>query len=134
MSFVDSDPAYTLQTVEGSPGENWMRATKGLRHWNAGIANDSDFWAASFPSDDMSLLPGIPNSMKVGSIRFGLSLLSGGGAGIDFRLVPCINPSGSTTYQQFCLSGYATGTGGLDTPFPIGLRTEILFHPLAADT
>ena len=129
VSFLASDPNYTLQRVSGSPGANWLSATQGERHWNVGFAKPEDFWVANLPSDDIRLLSETPAWVRVGTIRFGLSLLPGSRGAPDLRPVPCLGPSGETTSHQFCLSGFVVGTQGFDTPFPIGLRTEILFHP-----
>lgn len=130
LSFLDPDAtSYTLQMIDGSPDENWIRATNGVRYWTVGMANSEDFWAASFPSDDMGMLSSIPRSVRVGSIRFGLSLLSGGDSALTFEAIPYTNPMGGTTHHHFVLSGAATGTLGINTPFPIGLRTEILCRP-----
>lgn len=129
ISFLDAAPTYSLQTFSNSPAANWERATKGERHWNVGVAGPDDFWEAQFPSDDIAALTQMPSSMKVGTIRFGLSLLSGSHTGSRFQPVPCMRQSGKTSMHQFCLSGHVVGTQGLNTPFPIGLRTEIVFHP-----
>lgn len=129
LSFLDPNPTYTLGTVAGSPGANWAEATKGARHWNVGIGSPTDFWVATFPSDDVGMLSLVPSSTKIGSIRFGLSLLPGSRGVTRLKPVPCVGPSGAMTTHHFCLSGVAVGTQGLDTPFPIGLRTEIIFHP-----
>jgi hypothetical protein len=129
LSFIDPNPTYTLRTMAGSPGMNWAEATKGERHWNVGISNPTDFWIASLPSDDVGMLSEIPSFAKVGSMRFGLSLLPGSRTNAGLNTVPCIGPSGETTLHHFCLSGTVVGTQGFSTPFPIGLRTEIIFHP-----
>lgn len=129
LSFVDAGPTYTLQSADGSPGLNWHAATKGDRHWNVGIANESDFWVASFPSDEVGLLRQMPHTMTVGSIRFGLSLLPGSRTTIELEPVSCTGPSGQTTEHDFCLDGTASGTGDIDTPFPIGVQTQIKFRP-----
>lgn len=129
LSFLGAFPNYTLRTVPGSPDTNWAEITKGTRHWNVGIGSTTDFWTASFPSDDLSMLSLIPSSTKVGTISFGLSLLPGSKGITNLKRVPCVGRSGTTTTHHFYLSGTAVGTQGLDTPFPIGLRTEIVFHP-----
>ena len=130
VSFLDPDPAYTLAAVKGSPGANWAAAAKGARHWNVGIGDPSDFWAASFPSDDVGVLATVPPSVSFGTIRFGLSLLSGESGFTTFERVPFPDPAREATSHQFCLLGEAVGTAGLDTPFPIGLRTKITFKPV----
>ncbi|MCC6522373.1 MAG: hypothetical protein IT373_06915 [Polyangiaceae bacterium] len=129
LSFLDAAPTYTLKSVAGSPGVNWSAATKGERHWNVGIESPSDFWAASLPSDDIGALALMPSWMTIGTITFGLSLLPQSKGMTNFRPVPCVGPTGTTTTHHFCLSGAATGTQGFDTPFPIGLRTQIIFQP-----
>jgi hypothetical protein len=129
MSFVDAKPTYTLQTLARSPGENWRRVFAAKRHWNVGIANDDDFWDASFPSDEVGILTQLSPSERIGSIRFGLSLLPKSTGFQRLERIPWGTVSGRGTKHHFCLSGYATGTSGLDTPFPIGLRTEITFFP-----
>lgn len=129
LSFLDPEPTYTLQTIDGSPGENWVRAAKGRRHWNVGFSNDSDFWAASFPSDDIGLLTQLPPATRVGTIQFGLSLLRGSETALRFNRIQAFGPSGAASSHDFVLHGSAAGTQGLRTPFPIGLRTEITFHP-----
>lgn len=131
LSYLDDKPAYTLESIEGSPGENWERATKGDRHWNVGVAKESDFWFASFPWDDIRMLAQIPSSTNVGSISFGLSLLPGGNTKIkEFKPVEAIHPTGKTTTHQFYLSGASTGTKNWNSPFTVGLRTGILCHPV----
>jgi hypothetical protein len=130
LSFLDDEPGYTLATIERSPGSNWAIATRGVRHWNVGFGAEDDFWAASFPSDEIGLLRTLPPSASIGSIRFGLSLLAQSNPTVKLEPVPCIHPSGETTMHDFCLNGHATGTDGLDTPFPIGLRTAITFKPV----
>lgn len=134
LSFLHDEPSYTLANVDGSPGTNWARATAGNRHWNVGVASEDDFWWASFPSDDIDLLTSLPPYENVGSVRFGLSLLPGSEGFTDMDRVEFSHPSGATTSHHFCLSGTAAGTGGLETPFPIGLRTEIVFHPREVPT
>lgn len=131
LSFLHDEASYTLAAVDGSPGANWARATAGTRHWNVGVAGSDDFWWASFPSDDIGLLTALRPYEDVGSIRFGLSLLPGSEGFADFDRVTCTHPSGATTSHHFCLSGTAAGTAGLETPFPIGLRTQIVFRPRA---
>jgi hypothetical protein len=130
LSFVDSEPTYTLRAIERSSRENWARATKGQRHWNVGIGDDADFWSATFPSDDIGILPHLPRSAAVGTIRFGLSLLPSSETRLDFERVPWPELSGRTTAHHFCLVGSAAGTNGFATPFPIGLRTEIVCKPV----
>lgn len=131
LSFLDKDPTYTLDRVDGSPGANWLATAKGERHWNVGIAKPDDFWMASLPSDDFSLLAQIPPSTKIGSIRFGLSMLPGSAGAHTLRLdpSPCAGPTGRTTTHDFCFSGAVIGKQGLDTPFPILMRTEITCRP-----
>jgi hypothetical protein len=131
LSFLDSNAAYTLRNLANSPSENWIRATTGERHWNVGIGQDMDFWVASFPSDQVGLLNQFPSYMKVGTINFGLSLLSGSNGAVNLEPIECPNPGGGTSKHDFCLNGYAMGTQHVDTPFPIGLRTEIMFHPIS---
>ncbi|MBS1914539.1 MAG: hypothetical protein JST22_21320 [Bacteroidetes bacterium] len=130
VSFVTPAPRYTLENVDGSPAKNWGYVVEADRYWNVGIANEDDFWVASFPSDDIGMLAGVPSSARIGSIRFGLSLLSGPESAVGFSPMPCAGPSGTVTHHQFVLSGCASGTMGLNTAFPIGLRTEILFCPM----
>lgn len=134
LSFVDPDPTYTLRTLAGSPSANWIAATKGLRHWNVGIATPDDFWWAEFPADDVGVLSSLPPTISVGSIRFGMSLLSGSLTTVELERVSCDHPSGRETQHHFCLEGVATGTAGIDTPFPIGVRTEITFLPISVDS
>ncbi len=130
VSFDDSSPNFTLLTGSGSPGMNWVEATDGARHWNIGVGSPTDFWASSFPSDDLGLLPLLSSTTSAGSIRFGLSLLSSGpGMGIPVEKVRCEGPAGPVAVD-FCLSGSPVGTLGVSTPFPIGLRTEVRFHPM----
>lgn len=130
LSFDHDDSEYTLESIPGSPGRNWELATAGARHWNIGVAQGTDFWVANFDSDDLGLLSLLPSSAKVGSIRFGLSLLPGSKGYSKLEKVSCVGPDGNTTMHHFCLSGTAAGTNGFDTPFPIGLRTEIIFRPV----
>lgn len=130
LSFLDLNPTYTLESISGSPGENWLRSTRGERHWCVGIGKDTDFWAAKFPVDDISLLPQIPTWTKIGSINFGLSLLPGSPSPVALEPVPGAHPSGVATTHDFSLFGTVVGTQGLNTAFPIGLRTEIIFKPL----
>ena len=129
VSFLDMNPAYSLNSIAGSPGANWVAATKGERQWNVGIGSDQDYWAASFPSDDIESLTRIPPWVKIGAINFGLSLLPGSQADVKFQPVPHVGPSREPTKHQFFLAGSVVGTEGLDTPFRIGLRTEIMFKP-----
>lgn len=129
LSFDDPTPSFTVETVPGSPGANWTEATNGIRHWSVGIGRPTDFWMASFPTDDLGLLPMLPSSVEVGTISFGLSLLSGHSGFSEIIPSPCIGPSGIVSVD-FCLSGKAVGTADIDTPFPIGLKTEITFHPV----
>jgi hypothetical protein len=129
LSFIDAEGAYTLRTLADSPGANWVAATSGSRHWNVGFAGETDFWSASFPSDEISLLRELPPTVEVGSIRFGLSLLPESRTTVELEQVACLHPSGETTMHHFCLEGRAAGTKDLDTPFPIGLRTAITFRP-----
>jgi hypothetical protein len=129
LSFLDSTQTYTLRTVPGSPSENWVRAVKGTRHWNVGIATSEDFWSASFPSDDIGLLTQLPPSAKAGRITFGLSLMPKSKGKANLIPVSIAELSGRSTHHHFYLEGHACGVKGLDTPFMIGLRTEIIFHP-----
>jgi len=122
---------YTLRTIDGSPGANWTAVVSGSRQWNVGIGKETDFWAANFPSDDVEYLSDIATWSVVGRIRFGLSLLAGSDSTTKFAPVPCIHPSGRETYHDFCLAGNVVGTRGLVTPFPIGLRTEIICKPVS---
>jgi hypothetical protein len=130
LSFVDSSPDYTLGAVAGSPGANFVAATKGERHWNVGLGKEDDFWAASFPSDDVGLLTKMPRTMMVGTIRFGLSLLPDSNTTVRLKPVPCIGPSGRESEHDFCLDGMASGTQAIATPFPIGVQTQIRFRPI----
>jgi len=130
LSFDDPTPDYTLEKVSGSPAKNWVEATNGARHWNIGVATPDDFWMATFPSDDLGLLPLMEPTSTIGTIKFGLSLLAGSKGMTNLQHVQCTGPSGKATKHHFCLSGAATGTRGFATPFPIGLRTEILFNPM----
>jgi hypothetical protein len=129
LSFLEMESNYTLQRLGESAKENWLRTVAGEKHWCVGIGSEEDFWNASFPSDDVGVLSLLPPYVKVGEIRFGLSLLSKKDERVKFRKVPAIMLGGQTTYHDFCLNGSAAGTAGLNTPFYIGLRTEIVFHP-----
>ncbi len=132
LSFIDPEPEYQLSSIKGSPGENWYVVTKGTRHWAVGIGKEDDFWSARFPFDDVDFLTKIPPSKTVGTIKFGLSLLNSSGLeSSKFHPVTATRFSGRTSRHQFHLTGAAAGTMGLDTPFPIGLRTEILFNPIS---
>ncbi len=130
LSFVDSSSQYTLGSVDGSPGANFAATTNGERHWNVGIGKDDDFWAASFPSDDIGLLNQMPRTMTVGRIRFGLSLLPDSTTTVRLEPVPCVDLSGKQAEFEFCLDGMASGTQGISTPFPIGVHTQIRFRPI----
>jgi hypothetical protein len=130
LSHIDPAPTYTLKTLANSPGENWYAASKGVRHWNVGIGKPDDFWSASFPSDEVGALAVLLRGNTIGSIRFGLSLLDGSTTVTDLQPVTCVGPSGVETEHQFCLDGMATGTSGVDTPFPIGVLTQIRFRPV----
>lgn len=130
LSFVDSSPEYTLGAVAGSPGANFVAATKGERHWNVGLGKEDDFWVASFPSDDVGLLAQMPRTMMVGTIRFGLSLLPNSTTTIGLEPVSCAGPSGKESEHDFCLEGMASGTQAIATPFPIGVQTQIRFRPI----
>lgn len=129
LSFLDEHPTYTLDTIDGSPGANWLATTKGERHWNVGIGKPDDFWVASLPSDDFSVLRRIPPWMKIGSIQFGLSLLPGSAGTLKLEKSQCVRPGGKTTRHDFCFSGAVIGKQRLKTPFPILMRTEITFRP-----
>lgn len=129
LSFLDEHSTYTLDTIRGSPGANWLAATKGERHWNVGIGKPDDFWVASLPSDDFSQLTQIAPWTKVGSIQFGLSLLPGSAGALRLDPSPSERPGRGTTMHDFCFSGAVIGKQGLDTPFPILMRTEITFRP-----
>lgn len=129
ISFTDRNPTYTLAKTQTGTASNWERATKGDRHWNVGIGCSSDFWEAEFPADDIGILTQVPPTVRVGTIRFGLSLLSGSRTQTSFKPVTFARSNGQSSSHQFCLSGYVVGTQGLATLFPIGLRTEILFEP-----
>jgi hypothetical protein len=129
LSFLDNRPTYTLDTTKGSPRANWEAAAKGERHWNVGVGKPDDFWVASLPSDDYSTLSQVPPWTKIGSIQFGLSLLSGSAGTLRLDPSPCVGPTGRTTTHDFCFSGNVVGKQGLDTPFPILMRTEITFRP-----
>lgn len=133
LSFIDRTPGYTLRTIEGSPGANWAAVTRGERHWNVGFGKPDDFWQASFPSDDIGALKLIARANTIGAIRFGLSLLDGSTTYTSFETVPCTGPGGEETRHHFCLDGAAAGTLGMDTPFPIGVRTAITFLPSPID-
>lgn len=128
VSFVGSDVAYTLETVKGSPGANWAGVAAADRHWNVGIGDPSDFSAASFPLDDISVLKDVPPSVSFGKIQFGPSLLSGGDPSA-FERVPLPDLVRESRHH-FCLLGEAAGISGHATPFSIGLRTKITFRPL----
>jgi hypothetical protein len=130
LSFIDHAGRYTLETIDGSPGANWAAVTSAERHWNVGVATSSDFWTATFPSDDIEALTSLPPSTMVGSIRFGLSLLPDSRTTVRLEPVECESPSGGTSTHDFCLSGTAAGTAEINSPFPIGLRTEIRFRPV----
>lgn len=129
LSILHDGPGYSLAS-QGDDALTWEAATTGTRHWNVGVGKPDDFWWAEFPSDDIGLLAILPPHERVGQIRFGLSLLEGSAGAIDLVPVEVSNPFGGTSAHDFCLSGAAVGVLGLTTPFPIGLRTEILFHPL----
>lgn len=132
LSYVDEKPDYTLGTVGESVVSNWERATKGERHWNVGVGKEDDFWMARFPSDDIGLLAYLPPWETVGEIRFGLSILEGSRGWSEFETVMARTPGGRETRHHFYLQGAAAGVQGLDSPFPIGLRTQILFHPTSS--
>lgn len=132
ISFLNMKTTYSLKTMDGSPAKNFAEACRGVRHWNVGIGGTDDFWVAHFPSDDIGMLANLSSGVRVGSIRFGLSILAGSKGVPNLKPVEFVGPSGKTTRHHFSLSGTGAGTQGLDTPFPIGLRTEIMFHPLSA--
>lgn len=129
VSFQDRTPGFTLASRQGSPGVNWREATDGTRHWNVGVARQTDFWMATFPSDDIGMVALLPEGTRVGMIRFGLSLLDGGdGEILPMKPVSCEGPNGAVTVDV-CLSGTAVGTRGAGTAFPIGLATEVRLQP-----
>jgi hypothetical protein len=130
LSFNDPTPNFTVANIPGSPGMNWVKATEGTRHWSVGVADPTDFWVSSFASDDLGLLPFLSSKTTIGKINFGLSLLSGSTGLSSLNKVPCAGPAGIIVNKDFCLSGSAVGTFGIDTPFQIGLRTEITFNPV----
>lgn len=130
LSLLHDEAGYTLEAL-GDPAGNWSAATAGRRHWNVGVASDDDFWWARFPSDDLGLLADLPPYARVGEIRFGLSMLPDSREPVPLEPTPTEHPSGRTTTHDFCLSGFATGVAGFDTPFPIGLRTAIRFSPVS---
>ena len=137
LSFDDSTPNFILQDIPGSPDRNWVEATNGDRHWNVGIAKSTDFWMSNFVSDDIGLLPFLPDTVATGTIRFGLSFLSGDVGPVCLKPVPCGKPAncdGSInpiTNNNFCLVGNVVGTSGINTPFPVGLQTEITLNPVS---
>jgi hypothetical protein len=133
LSVLHDEPRYSLEDM-GNPSENWVAAADGDRHWNVGIGSEDDFWWAQFPSDDISILAELPPYERVGEIRFGLSMLPGSRQVPELDPVEFRHPSGRITKHHFCLSGAAVGVAGLATPFKIGLRTEILFRPVAPPT
>lgn len=133
LSFIQKETTYSLERIADSPEANWVAALQGTRHWNVGIGKRDDFWAAKLPADDIEMISQVPSSMTIGTISFGLSLLSGSNTSATFGLVSCFAPSGKPSEHQFCLSGRVVGTQGLNTPFPIGLRTRIVFHPERSD-
>jgi hypothetical protein len=131
VSFQDRTPGFTLASHQGSPGINWREATDGARHWNVGVARETDFWMASFPSDDIGMVALLPEGSRIGMIRFGLSLLEGGdGEYLPMKPVSCEGPNGPVNVDV-CLSGTAVGTRGGGTAFPIGLSTEVRLQPAA---
>jgi hypothetical protein len=130
LSFLKNESTYTLDATDGSPAANWVGTAKGERHWNVGIGSPDDFWVASLPADDFNALSEIPPWTKVGSIRFGLSLLPGSAGAMKLEPSSCIGPTGRTTSHDFCFSGAVIGKQGLSTPFPILMRTEIRFRPV----
>lgn len=134
VSFQDWTPDFTLSSRQGSPGFNWREATDGARHWNVGVARETDFWMASFPSDDIGMVALLPEGNRIGMIRFGLSLLDGGdGEYLPMKPVSCEGPNGPVTVDV-CLSGTAVGTRGSGTAFPIGLSTEVRLQPAASQS
>ena len=128
ISFVDPQSQYTLKSIGASVAPLWAAATTGSRYWTVGVGKAEDFWEASFPSDDINFLRMMESSERVGSIRFGLTLLDSGVSKLSFDSVTH-STSGKSTHHEFVLSGAAAGTKGLDSPFPIGLRTEIVCRP-----
>lgn len=127
ISYDGPLPDFTLMTIPGSPGSNYASAVTDERLWNVGIGSQDDFWAASFPTDNIGLAAYLPSTAILGNISFGLSLLPGSEP-LHLQKGSCSGPMG-TTSVDFCLSGVATGTSDLDTPFPIGLSTEIKMAP-----
>jgi hypothetical protein len=129
LSFLTQGDEYSLESVASSPGSNWRGVMSGARHWNVGVGDAADFWRASLPADDIGILSQVPPSMRLGRIHFGLSLLSGSVNAPKLRKLQYPDPTVAVSSHHFCLSGAAVGTQGINTPFPIGLRTEILFAP-----
>lgn len=129
LSFDDAEPSFSLSREAGSPASNWRGATDGIRHWNVGVAKETDFWMSTFPTDDLALVELMAPEQRIeSSIRFGLSLLPGG-LGEELKLTPveCEGPDG-VVKVDFCLTGSVVGTAGIETPFPIGLDTEVRLH------
>ena len=130
LSFLDDRP-YTLKRLGDTAAENIARVATAERQWNVGVARETDFWMAEFPSDDFSILSKLTRDTAVGEIRFGLSLLPGSRTELRFeRKAECIGPTGRVTLHDFCLSGSAAGVKGFETAFPIGLQTQIVTFPV----
>ncbi|MBS0533907.1 MAG: hypothetical protein JSR72_07600 [Proteobacteria bacterium] len=129
-SYLDDNPAYSLERGANSPGTNWEAVARGEPHWYVGVGKPDDFWEAFFPTDDISMLTAMPPWMRAGTITFGLSLLSGSPVDTRLEQVSSAGITRRSTSHDFCLSGSVVGTAGLRTEFPIGLRTEIIFKPV----
>ncbi len=134
LSFIDPDTNYTLKPLKEGPSQNWLNATKGVRHWNVGIGKPDDFWMARFPSDNVKLLKFIPKWIALGGIWFGLSILSGSNRSIKLKKVAHSAPISQESYHDFCLNGKVVGSLGQKGQFPIGLKTKITFHPLKLES
>lgn len=131
LSFVSNRPTdYTLQNVTGSPGLNWQAAVSDVRQWNVGVSKDTDFWTATLPSDDIAPLATMEPWTTIGAIRFGLSMLPGSPGAISLGPVSCSHPSGRETSHDFCFYGHVTGSRGLNTVFPLCMRTEVICRPI----
>lgn len=130
LSFLD-ERLYTVKRLGDTAAENIARVATAERQWNVGVAQETDFWMAEFPSDEISNLSKLTRDTAVGQIRFGLSLLPGSRTTLRFeRKAECIGPMGRATLHDFCLSGSAAGVRGFDTAFPIGLKTQIVTFPV----
>jgi hypothetical protein len=128
ISFVDAKSKYTLKSAGSSVAPLFANATTGERYWTVGLGKDDDFWEASFPSDDVQFLKMMDSAERVGKIKLGLSLLDFGVYKIRFASI-VHTALGKISMHEFVLNGAAAGTKGLDSPFPIGLRTEIVCRP-----